>query len=154
MPPTEHRDEQRPDRRRFPRGGRRAGDRPGRHPYVLIADSYPGARMPCARYLDRFGFHVEEAADGEEVLALVNIAPPHVIVVELGLPKMPARRLARWLAQNWRTRDIPVIVLGDEAHGPDEEPPPTSAGMLVKPFHLATMLEEIRRVIRAHTPLA
>lgn len=152
MRPTEHRDEQRPDRRHFPRGGRRAGDRPGSHPYVLVADGYPGARVPCARYLRRFGFHVEEAADGEQVLALVDIAPPHVIVVELGLPQLPASRLTRRLAQNWRTRDIPVIVVAGDTEEGDE--PPTRAGMLVKPFPLATMLEEIRRVIRTHTPLA
>lgn len=154
MPREEQRDEQRSDRRRFPRGGRRAGDRPGRHPNVLVADSYAGARVPCARYLNRFGFHVDEAADGEQVLALVNNAPPHLIIVELGLPQLPAPRLTRWLAQNWRTREIPVIVLAGDAQAGAEEPPAAAAGILVKPFQLAAMLDEIRRVIRAHAPLS
>src|SRR6266480_2418028 len=46
------------DRRRVPRGGRRPTDRPGKYPPVLVAESYDGVRMSCARYLDRFHFHV------------------------------------------------------------------------------------------------
>jgi DNA-binding response OmpR family regulator len=151
MHAVERRNERSPDRRRFPRGGRRETDRPGRHPIVLVADSYAGARVPCARFLNRFGFQVQEAADGEQALASINRTPPHIIIVELGLPLLSAGRLTRWLAQNWRTRHIPVIVLtGDFAPGLEDEPPATAAGMLVKPFQLPDLLEEIRRVIRAN----
>jgi twitching motility two-component system response regulator PilH len=151
MERPQQRDPQRPDRRRFPRGGRRAADRSGRHPFVLVADSHAIARAPWVRYLHGFGFHVEEASDGEGVLALVNIAPPHLIVAELGLPKLSAARLTRWLAQNWRTRDIPVIVLAGDMQDGADELPPTRAGLLVKPFQLAAMLGEIRRVMHSHT---
>ena len=56
-----------------PRGGRRATDRPGRHPQILIADSYDGARIPFVKYLDRLGFEVLEAGDGHKAMA--HIAP-------------------------------------------------------------------------------
>lgn len=121
-------------------------DRPGRHPTVLIADSYEGARVPYARYLHRFGFQVEEAADGERALAAINAAPPHVILVEDDLPALSAGRLGHWLAQNWRTRHIPLIVLTADALTASAQPPP--AGVLVKPFRLTQMLHEIRRVLR------
>jgi CheY-like chemotaxis protein len=126
-------------------------DRPGRHPIVLIADSYAGARVPCARYLHRFGFNVHEAADGEQALKSINKTPPHLILIELGLPVLSAGRLTRWLAQNYRARHIPVIVLtGDVGADLEDEPPATAAGTLIKPFQLPNMLEEIRRVIRVH----
>lgn len=151
MPLAERRVSQVPDRRRVPRGGRRSTDRSGRHPIVLVADSYAGARVPCARYLTRFGFHVLEAADGEQALALINETRPHLIIVELGFPQLPAGRLTRWLSQNWRTRHIPVIVLtGDATPGMEDDPPATAAAMLAKPFQLPTMLDEIRRIIRSH----
>lgn len=89
--------------------------------------------------------------DGEQSLKSINDTPPHLILVELGLPLLSAGRLTRWLAQNWRTRHIPVIVLtGDVIDGLEDEPPATAAGMLVKPFQLPNMLDEIRRVIRVH----
>jgi len=119
---------------------------------VLVAESYAGVRKSCARYLDRFNFQVAEAADGEEALTHITAEPPQVILAELNLPTMPAWRLAHWLSQSWRTRQIPVIVLAGDLDASD--PPVSSdfrnlvAGVLVKPFTLRTMLDEIRRVIR------
>ena len=87
-------------------------------------------------------------------MRLIGAEPPQVILAELDLPSMSAPRLAQWLSQSWRTRQIPVIVLA----GGDLDPSDTSvsedlrsvvAGVLVKPFTLRTMLDEIRRVIRA-----
>lgn len=134
------------DRRRVPRGGRRPGDRPGRHPTVLVADSYESARRPCVRYLDLFNFDVVEAGDGEEALAKIVARPPRVILTEWALPAMPVPRLSQWLAQRWRTSGIPVIVIAST-----DEPQIAGAavaGVLMKPFPLKDMLEEVRRVLR------
>jgi DNA-binding response OmpR family regulator len=135
-----------------PRGGRRAADRPGRYPSILVADSYDGARLPCARYLDRFHFQVVEAVDGEEALACITSIPPQVILAEWSLPAMPAWRLTQWLAQSWRTRQIPVIVMTSDADASAQiEPPERAAGLLLKPFSLPMMLDEVRRVLRGNT---
>jgi CheY-like chemotaxis protein len=134
-----------------PRGGRRSADRLGKHPSVLVAESYESVRKSCARYLDRFNFHVAEAADGEQALTQIAADPPQVILAELHLPAMPVWRLAQWLSQSWRTRQIRVIALAGDF---DLADPAVSqsfgnlvAGVLVKPFTLRTMLDEIRRVI-------
>src|SRR5882762_3391838 len=108
-----------PDRRRVPRGGRRPTDRPGKYPSVLVAESYDGVRKSCARYLDRFNFQVAEAADGEQALTHIAAEPPQVILAELHLPAMPVWRLAQWLSQSWRTRQIPVIVLAGDLDASD-----------------------------------
>lgn len=114
---------------------------------MLLADSYDGAREPAARYLLRYNFEVIEAADGEQALQKIVATPPRVILADWSLPSMPARRLRQWLDQNWRTRAIPLIVLvGDYEPG---DSMPIVAGILIKPFSLAAMLEEIRRVLRA-----
>jgi DNA-binding response OmpR family regulator len=133
-----------------PRGGRRADDRAGTYPPVLIAESYEGVRKSCSRYLDRFHFQVVEAEDGEQALAHITAEPPQVILAELTLPAMPAWRLTQWLSQSWRTRQIPVIVLAagldPEA---DEDFQSRVAGVLMKPFPLQAMLGEVRRVLRS-----
>jgi len=145
-----------PDRRRVPRGGRRLIDRSGRHPAVLVAESYDGVRKSCARYLVRFNFQVAEAADGEQALTHIAANPPQLILAELNLPAMPVWRLAKWLSQSWRTRQIPIIALADHIEPVDELESPdirnVVAGVLVKPFTLRTMLAEIRRVIQSGGP--
>jgi len=134
------------DRRRVPRGGRRDYDRPGAYPTILVADAYEGARNPVVRYLQRFHFDVLEASDGEEALQKIVSAAPQVILTEWSLPSMPARRLCQWLDQSWRTRSVPVIVMIGN-YEPGEGMPPVG-GILIKPFPLGSMLDEVRRVIR------
>lgn len=130
----------------MPRGGRREYDRSGRYPPVLVADSYEGARRPCVRYLDRFHFDVAEATNGEDALKHIVSTTPRLIITEWTLPTMPADRLCQWLAQGWRTRDIPVIVVAADYDARRQMP--SVASILVKPFSLETMLTEVRRVLR------
>ncbi len=74
-----------------------------------------------------------------------------MILAELTLPGMGARELSQWLTDRSITGPIPVIVMLSEFEGRTTEPLPASvAGVLVKPFPLATMIEEVRRVLREH----
>jgi len=133
------------DRRRAPRGGRRATDRPGRHPRVLIADSYDGARIPCVKYLDRLGFGVLEAGDGPRALAHIDARLPDVIVIENGLPDAPVAQVARRLRGSLA---VPLIVMTSDLDVVEETGLPHVA-VLEKPFSMSMMVEEIRRLLRA-----
>jgi DNA-binding response OmpR family regulator len=146
---SERRTSQCRDRRAAPRGGgRRPYDRPGRHPSLLVADSYDGARIPCARYLDHFGFHVDQAADGRDALAVLESRLPHVVLVEYSLPKVSATGLAEWLEKDDRTRRVPLILMLSDFDSDAPRSLPHSAAVLVKPFPLSTMLQEVRRALR------
>jgi len=128
------------DRRRMPRGGRRPFDAPGRYPPVLIADSDEGARRPCVRYLDHFGFQVEEAATGAAAVSIIARSRPRVAIAEVTLPHGEGFRT--------RVRDlgIPYIVTATDDSGAVL---PDASAVLLKPFHLAALLHEVRRVLRA-----
>lgn len=139
---------QTPDRRAFPRGGRRPYDRPGRHPNLLVADSYDGARIPCARYLDHFGFQVEQAVNDGGAAAALQTRTPQVLLIDASIPQTSEGGLIEWLDRAG-AQHIPVIVMLSDF---DEETPrrlPPAAAVLVKPFPLSTMLQEVRRALRA-----
>jgi len=125
-----------PDRRRISRGGRRATDLQGRHPRVLVADSDAGARRPCVRYLSLFGFDVEEAATGDEAVVAFNSCRPQLVIADATLSS--ASRITTTVAKEFH---IPVIVTTTDHAGPV---PPEATGVLIKPFPLATMLNEVR----------
>jgi DNA-binding response OmpR family regulator len=149
---VEHRrEEQRGrDRRRVSRGGRRAGDRPGRYPSLLVADGYDAARVPCAQYLDLFGFDVQQAADIRDARQAVKARSPHVMLIELSLPQTDSETLADWLKQDERAASTPFIVMMSDFQNDGARPiPEKAAGVLVKPFPLAVMLEEVRRALRS-----
>jgi two-component system phosphate regulon response regulator PhoB len=153
MSASERRSEQAGDRRAVPRGGRRPYDRPGRFPNLLVADSYEGARVPCVRYLDHFGFRVEQAADGNQALSILSTLQPHVVLAELTLRAVSATGICDWLDQEPGTRLVPVIVLqSDFDTNQVVELPGRATAVLVKPFPLSTMLQQVRRALRAHPP--
>lgn len=148
---TAERREQSGDRRAVSRGGRRPYDQPGRFPNLLVADSYEGARIPCARYLDHFGFRVDQASDGEGALSLIQSGNPHLILVEASLPTVSAAGISQWLDRE--PRAVPMIVMvSDFEPERTEEMPPGASAMLIKPFPLSTMLQEVRRALRAQPP--
>jgi DNA-binding response OmpR family regulator len=134
-----------PDRRRFPRGGRRTEDRPGRCPRVAIIEQYDGVRRPCARYLEHFNFDVIEAADLHTGLTVLETAPPAVVLVEAS--DTPAFER---LHDEARLRGIPLLSLATAFPEVDEQSATRApAGILLKPFTLGAMLDEIRRVLGA-----
>ena len=138
-----------PDRRRIARGGRRASDRPGRHPQVLVADSYDGARIPCVKYLDQMGFGVLEAGTGQSALEHIDASAAHVIVVENGLRDASVSQIVHRLRRAGQA--VPLIVMTSDLDAVENT---AVAGLplvavLEKPFSLTTMLGEIRRLLRA-----
>jgi len=145
---SERRTIQRRDRRAAPRGGRRPYDLPGRAPKLLLADSYDGARVPCARYLDHFGFHVDQVADGDDALLAMRASEVQLVLAEFSLPKMSAKELAEWLEREGATRRVPLIVMLSEFDADVSQLLTQSAAILVKPFPLSTMLQEVRKALR------
>lgn len=128
------------DRRRASRGGRRPYDQPGKHPPVLVADTDEAVRRAFVRYLDMFGFQVTQAAKIEEGFSEGEGGlRPDVVVTEL--TSAAAARLAS-------SPRVPTIVtVTDDLH----TPPSFAAAMLVKPFSLPTLLDELRRVLRSES---
>ena len=104
---------------------------------MLVADTDEAVRRAFVRYLDLFGFRVAQAARIDEGLAEVDGAPePDVIVTEL--TSAAAARLAA-------PSGVPTIVtVTDALHAA----PPYAAAILVKPFPLPALLDEMRRVLR------
>ena len=144
-PPSDRRFTTDSDRRRMPRGGRRTSDRPGRFPVLLVADAYEGARQSFVRYLTRFGFRVEEAGTTAQALALLDTVRPHVMLADLTLPGASALLQGTGAAA---PGGVPVPIIG-LLTWEGSRTPPEVAGVLVKPFRLRVMLDEVRQVLRA-----
>ncbi len=137
------------DRRSVPRGGRRATDKPGWYPTVLVAESYQSVRQMLVQFLNARHFRVEEAINGRQVLAELQTVTPAVIVTEQGLPGLAALRELGEDAGRLAWRQIPTIVMMSE-DSPDtlDSLPGHLSGVVVKPFRLETLLEEVRRALR------
>lgn len=79
-------------------------------PIVLIAERDRVVRDLELYALERAGFRVEFADDGQEALARIRLSPPALLITEILLPRMDGLTLCRELREDLSTRDVPVIV--------------------------------------------
>ena len=95
------------------------------------------------------GFGVLEAGNGHRALEHIDASSAHVIVIENGLPNAPVSQIVDRLRGAGQA--VPLIVMTSDL---DVFEDTTVAGLplvavLEKPFSLTTMLQEIRRLLRA-----
>ncbi|MGD9099018.1 MAG: response regulator, partial [Anaerolineae bacterium] len=76
---------------------------------LLLVDDESAITANLAPFLERAGFAVVVAADGEEALLQVASAAPDLVVLDVLMPKLDGREVLRRLrrAGNW----VPVILL-------------------------------------------
>ena len=78
---------------------------------VLIIDDEPNARKVVKLLLEREGYRVLTAANGEEGLILSKVERPDVILLDLIMPKMNGHETLKRLKEDHDTNAIPVIVV-------------------------------------------
>jgi DNA-binding response OmpR family regulator len=88
-------------------------------PLVLVADDDEDIRELVAFRLERSGYEVLSACDGEEALELAIRHRPKLAVLDLMMPKLDGYQLTRRLRELEETRRIPVILLTARAQDDD-----------------------------------
>jgi len=119
---------------------------------LLIEDEKNIAEL--VRYnLQREGYRVAFAADGEAGLRLVDQDPPDLILLDLLLPRIDGMEVCRRLKQNARARAIPVIMLTAKA-GETDKVTGLELGAddyVTKPFSPRELVARVRAVLRRRT---
>lgn len=87
----------------FPRGNQM--------PKILLVEDNEMNRDMLSRRLQRRGYHIVTAADGEQGLSLARVEAPDLILMDITLPEMDGWEVARLLKADEGTRHIPIIAL-------------------------------------------
>jgi CheY-like chemotaxis protein len=80
-------------------------------PTVVIADDSPTLRRIVSTVLEREGYTVVQAEDGVEAVQLVFRHMPDAVVLDVQMPRVSGYVTARLLKDDWRTADIPILLL-------------------------------------------
>jgi PAS domain S-box-containing protein len=78
---------------------------------LLLVEDDETTRGMMRSMLERDGWGVTEAADGEEGLARLGEPLPHVILLDLMMPQMDGFEFIARLRHEERTRNVPVVVI-------------------------------------------
>ncbi|MGY8822435.1 MAG: response regulator [Candidatus Latescibacterota bacterium] len=117
---------------------------------ILVVDDEGEVRASLREFLEGLDYAICEAADGEEALAKTFTEKPHLILLDLRLPKLDGYQVCQTLKGNAITSGIPIIMLtalnatpnkikGIE-HGADD--------YVDKPFDLEELAARVKMVTR------
>ena len=123
-------------------------------PTVLIVED-EAALTTLLRYnLEREGYRVFEARDGEEGLLLAGEVNPDLVILDWMLPQLSGIEVCRRLRSRGEMRNVPVIMLTARGEEPDRiRGLDTGADdYIVKPFSMSEMLARVRAVMRRVRP--
>ena len=123
-------------------------------PRVLVVED-EAPLVTLLRYnLEKEGFEVCEAADGEEALAQIVERKPDIVLLDWMLPLVSGIEVCRRIRRSPETRSLPVIILtarGEEAdrvRGLDSG----ADDYVVKPFSPSELVARLRAVMRRTHP--
>ncbi len=89
-------------------------------PLVLIADDEQNAVILLKRVLERDGFSVESARDGETALEMARTLHPDLILMDVQMPRMNGFEVTARLREDSLTERIPVIFVTAAAREPSD----------------------------------
>ncbi|MDO9103456.1 MAG: diguanylate cyclase [Methylovulum sp.] len=114
---------------------------------LIVDDDITSVRMLDAILRDKYDLIV--ALNGEQALRRAMLAPPDIIILDIGLGDMDGYQVFQYLSGNEVTRDIPVIFV-TAATGEAEEKKGLELGAvdyIVKPYRPAIILARINNYL-------
>lgn len=123
-------------------------------PLILIVEDEADLVTLLSYNLEREGFRVITAGDGEEALLQADERSPHLILLDWMLPLMSGLEVCRQLRRNPKTRETPVIMLTARGEEADKVRGLNSGAddYLSKPFSPTELVARIRAVLRRASP--
>lgn len=130
-----------------------ATESPLRAPRVLVVDDERSIVDFIQLGLQYEGFQVQVAADGVSALRLISQFKPHVVVLDVMMPRMDGLQVAEAVRGN---KDMGIIILSarDEVADKIRGLEVGADDYLVKPFDFGELLARVRAVMRRRNPAA
>jgi two-component system, OmpR family, alkaline phosphatase synthesis response regulator PhoP len=114
---------------------------------ILVVDDEPKVVRLARDYLEKHGFRVATAADGQSALAVARREKPDLIILDLMLPILDGREVCKTLR---RESDTPIIMLTALAEEVDQV-----TGLeigaddyITKPFSPRALVARVRALLR------
>jgi len=123
-----------------------------RKPVILVADDDPEILSLLSIRLNKAGFDVLEAADGEQTLAKAREHSPDLVVLDVMMPGKNGWEVAREMRHDEELKSIGIVMLTAIGERINEMTSPIYGAdeYIDKPFEFADLEQRIRNVLAKH----
>lgn len=114
---------------------------------ILLVEDEEGIINIEKAYLEKAGFQVEKAMDGNEALEQYTAFAPDLVVLDLMLPKKSGEEVLQSIKEQ---KDTPVIIVSAKSEEDDrvEKLRNGADDYMVKPFSARELVERVRAILR------
>jgi DNA-binding response OmpR family regulator len=118
---------------------------------ILLADDQEGLRRLVSVTLGPDEFEILHASDGEEALRMARTQRPHLILLDVAMPKLDGFQVLRQLKADAATASIPIIMLTatGNAQARSMARDLGAVDYFVKPFSPLTLLQRVHQLLQA-----
>ena len=112
---------------------------------ILIVEDEPRNLKLLRDLLQRFGYEILEATDGEQGVKSAGEKMPDLILMDIMMPKMDGLEATRIIKADTKTKHIPIIALTSYAMKGDREKTIEAGcdGYIAKPIDIKEVLKTI-----------
>ena len=124
-------------------------DRPLPNKTILIADDEPYLIRSLSYVLQREGYHVESAVDGQEAMSKIETLRPDLVFLDLMLPRLDGFQICRRVKERPDLRSIYVIILTAKGQQEDRRKGLQAGAdaFMTKPFSPKEIIDKLRQIL-------
>jgi CheY-like chemotaxis protein len=121
---------------------------------IMVVEDNEMSRDALSRRLERRGYRVVLAVDGQQAIDIARVERPDLILMDLGLPGVDGWEATRKLKADPITQHIPIIVLSAHAMTNDRDKALQAGGddFDTKPVRFQPLLEKIEALLAKAMP--
>lgn len=118
-------------------------------PIILVVDDDAPILLLMRSLLSQYGFEPVTAGSGEQAIAEAVKRRPDLILLDRNMPGMSGDEVLRALRSGDGLAEVPILILSGEPIEPDEIERLGATGHVLKPFDVASLVEQIRGHVSA-----
>jgi two-component system, OmpR family, phosphate regulon response regulator PhoB len=124
-------------------------------PLVLVVEDEAALATMLRYNLEKQGFRVEEASDGQEALMRISETQPDLVLLDWMLPVMSGLEVCRQIRRRSATHDLPVIMVTARTEDQDAVRGLNTGAddYIAKPFSMESLLARMRALLRRSNAL-
>ena len=119
---------------------------------ILIVEDEKDIILVLRNALEKNGYEVIDANDGEQALEKVSSEKPDLVILDIMIPKLDGISVNLRLKDNPSTKGLPVIVITGKSHMEELlkiKNELSVAAYLEKPFSVAMLIEKISQIFQS-----
>ncbi len=116
---------------------------------ILLIDDDDCILASTKRILEQKGYLVSTASDGDAGLKIALLETPDLVILDLGLPKLPGEEVCKGIKITEKTKNIPVIMLTGKISDTDKIIGKVIGAdyYMTKPFNISELLQNIAALL-------